>query len=378
MTNHELRGDSKMENINTETMKQFEQLLKFESKINNQRKEYEKNKEAEMKKRHEAAKAKQAEIEKSNDAKRKDYEAKLLEWQQTVNQIDYHSNWWLSQGLCGLDGGKIVGLFNKRCSICKYPPGTLPSKPPSPNQPAYVNTYVEVDELPLFPEPSISDMADKILPELGGIKWKVLDVQDGKALLLTEDILEIRAYHSTEMPITWEKCDLRRYLNNDFFNGFADHEKKLIVETKLQNKKNIWYDTLGGSDTNDKVFMLSMEEADKYFGNSQDYLSKRRKNFNPSTNAFHSDSKGPLLSNKHDKKRKAARDLETAAAIEMFDAPGHSWWLRTPGWASDSAACVMNPGLINVSGISVNNFYAERGVSLDCGVRPAMWVDIQI
>ena len=364
-----------MANIKTETLEHFAKLLEIEQKIRSQRDEYERYREAEMKKRRNAAAEKSEQIEKNNSAKKKDYEAKLLEWQQVVNQIDYYSNWWLSQGLCGLDGGKIIGLFSKKCSICKYPAGTLPSKPPPPNQPMYENTYVEVDEPPLFSEPSIADMAADIRPNFGGYEWwKVLDVKDGKALLLSDLILDIRAYHSNEMPITWEKCDLRRYLNNNFFNGFVDYEKKLIVETKVQNENNLWDGTPGGPDTNDKIFLLSIEEADRYFGNSQDYQSKRSKNFNPSTKTFYNDANGMVLSNKHDHSRRAARDSATAAGLSWFDnAPGHNWWLRTPGRAG--AACVMTVGVIVVEGVSVNNNH--NGVSYDCGVRPAMWVNLQ-
>jgi len=55
----------------------------------------------------------------------------------------------------------------------------------------------------------------------GGIEWRVLDVQDGKALLLSEYFLTpwryIR-YHNIFTEVTWENSDIRWWLNNDFYH----------------------------------------------------------------------------------------------------------------------------------------------------------------
>jgi hypothetical protein len=40
--------------------------------------------------------------------------------------------------------------------------------------------------------------------QFGGYTWRVLDLQGGRALLISEYILEIRPYHDTWEPITWE------------------------------------------------------------------------------------------------------------------------------------------------------------------------------
>jgi hypothetical protein len=87
-------------------------------------------------------------------------------------------------------------------------------------------------------------------PKLGDIipfgeyHWRVLDVQEGKALIITEDVVEERVYHSESAPITWEECDLKKYLNGEFLDKFNDECKRLI---------------------DSDIFLLSIEEAEKYF-----------------------------------------------------------------------------------------------------------------
>jgi len=115
-----------------------------------------------------------------------------------------------------------------------------------------------------------------IIP-FGNYKWRVLDVQDGNALIITEDVIEERPYNEENEGVTWRTCDLRKYLNNEFLRKFTKEQQGRIVEKKIPNPDNLWYGTKGGRDTRDKVFLLSLEEVDKYFGNSGDYLNKRRK-----------------------------------------------------------------------------------------------------
>lgn len=103
------------------------------------------------------------------------------------------------------------------------------------------------------------------------IQWKVLTIEDNKALLITVNGLEAISY-SEAMDITaynddslsWETSYLRLWMNKDFFNkAFTDEEKKQIAKTKIENK-----DDFGRYTTNDAVFSLSISEADKYFVNA--------------------------------------------------------------------------------------------------------------
>ena len=170
---------------------------------------------------------------------------------------------------------------------------------------------------------SKTKVGDKI--QLGGISWLVLTVEGGKTLVISENVLELRAYHSELVDITWEKCTLREYLNNSFYNStFSEQEKARIAATKLVNADNPEYGTPGGNDTTDKVFLLSGDEANKYFPDN--------------------------------------------ASRVMNDMNGKScfWWLRSSGTSKSNAAAVYYDGEVSFFGY---------GVTFDYGVRPALWLN---
>jgi hypothetical protein len=88
----------------------------------------------------------------------------------------------------------------------------------------------------------------------GKYNWRVLDVADGKALVITEGIIEERRFD--ENSNDWASSEIRGYLNNEFYNSFSADEKKRIASN------------------DDKIFLLSKEEAEKYFsGDSERALS---------------------------------------------------------------------------------------------------------
>ena len=50
------------------------------------------------------------------------------------------------------------------------------------------------------------------------IEWLVLDVQGNKVFLVSRYNLDVQPYNKTSGSVTWEKCTLRTWLNNDFLN----------------------------------------------------------------------------------------------------------------------------------------------------------------
>jgi len=193
----------------------------------------------------------------------------------------------------------------------------------------------------------------------GEWNWRVLDVQDGKALIITENLIEPRPYNVELTEVTWEKCTLREYLNGEFLQKFTAEEQRRIAETRVSNPYNLWYGTNGGNDTNDKVFLLSLEEVDKYFGDSGDYQNKRRMRYEgqyPNGKWVAADD-GPAFSNANDSDR-----------IAKYNDAASWWWLRSPGFSSSYAAFVLYDGNVHVYGISVNFDYG--------GVRPALWLNL--
>ena len=106
------------------------------------------------------------------------------------------------------------------------------------------------------------------------IEWIVLDVEDGRSLLISRYALDTVPYHTENINITWEKCFLRSWLNSDFLQtAFSDTEQSLILEAEVDNSQkqgfrrwNNWKKTKGGKDTEDRIFLLSYLEANQYLG----------------------------------------------------------------------------------------------------------------
>jgi len=192
--------------------------------------------------------------------------------------------------------------------------------------------------------------------QFGDYMWFVLDVQNDKALLITEDIIEKRSYNDAWTGVTWETCGLRKYLNGKFLQKFTKEDQRKIVETQISNPDNLWYGTPGGWNTFDKVFLLSLEEVDRYFGNSGDYQNKRRKGYEHGK--WVTTNNGWYLSNAHDGDRAA-----------KFGNEACWWWLRSPGSIGSRAADVAGSGDVYIIGGDV--------IVASGGVRPALWLNLK-
>ena len=94
------------------------------------------------------------------------------------------------------------------------------------------------------------------------IKWRVLSVDGDDAFLLADQNLDCQPYNEENADVTWESCTLRRWLNSSFLsNAFSAEEQSAIKETTVVNKANSTYVTVEGNDTNDKVYLLSLDEV---------------------------------------------------------------------------------------------------------------------
>ncbi len=111
------------------------------------------------------------------------------------------------------------------------------------------------------------------------IEWFILDMEDGQATLLSVYLLDGHRYHPEEMDkITWEDCELRAWLNDDFLNAaFTEAEQEHIAVTNVINEDNPIYGTPGGNDTADKIWLLSLGELEKYFHISVEEGIERQK-----------------------------------------------------------------------------------------------------
>ena len=95
------------------------------------------------------------------------------------------------------------------------------------------------------------------------IDWVVLDKQDGKVLLLSRYCL---CGVSGESFVTWESSEERTWLNDNFYNmSFSTAQQQNICTTTIHTPDNSNTGTPGGNDTEDKIFVLSVEEVEQYF-----------------------------------------------------------------------------------------------------------------
>ena len=171
-------------------------------------------------------------------------------------------------------------------------------------------------------EPLLDSRIGNLL-NFGGIDWRILDVQNGEALIISEDILFVLPYHSQRSEITWEYSDLRAFLNGEFYEvTFSAEERERIIETT--NDSSRLY-TSGKHITTDKIFLLSLHELDYYL----------------------IDRKGVPLSN------------------------FNWWWLRSPGASS---------GVAIICGFDDRGMFFTSSVFVDeaRGVRPVLWLKLEI
>ena len=176
------------------------------------------------------------------------------------------------------------------------------------------------------------------------IEWLVLKKSGTKVLLISRYALDYKKYHNQFEDITWENCDLRKWLNGEFLkSAFSASEQKKIALTKLANDNNAKYGTLGGNSTEDKVFCLSIAEAGSLFEDDDSRICV------PTPYAL---SKGCWKSSDN-----------------VIDGRGCcSWWLRSPGCNQIIAAIVFTFGSLNLVGLGV--------LSDSNAVRPALWVNL--
>jgi len=173
------------------------------------------------------------------------------------------------------------------------------------------------------------------------IEWIVLDINDdGDALLISKYILDSLPFNEEAKNMTWEKCSLRKWLNEDFYNSaFGEDEQKKILLSKLKNPDNIEFGVPGGNDTEDKIFLLSIDEVYALF---------------------------PKATDRRCLPSELAKEHGIMTSMKGSSKGCSPWWLRSPGKDALSAACVRDFGYPLNSGYFV--YYPGYGV------RPAMWV----
>lgn len=190
------------------------------------------------------------------------------------------------------------------------------------------------------------------------IEWRVLAKEGEKMLIISEYALEFMPFFDEDWDevqddtdfLYWKISPLRKWLNGTFLReSFTARERGKILTTTLKN------DGDPGGNTEDKIFLLSVEELHKYIDNAGASILSNRMCL--PTDFIFSSNKG-LCSNFFKKGDKGCCD----------------WWLRTSRHEQMDRFVDNEFLYVNYSEgpISVNDRFSYT----DFGVRPAMWIKI--
>ncbi|MBO4562389.1 MAG: hypothetical protein J5772_02120 [Clostridia bacterium] len=183
------------------------------------------------------------------------------------------------------------------------------------------------------------------------VEWIVLDKDGSKLMLITKDAVDALPYmrydyERQNMNVTWSNSLLREWLNDTFLKtAFNEGESRMVQRTRLVTND-------GGSGTQvtvDKVYVLSTQEANKYFADDEArkcYATKYALGFG----AYRSSIDNTCL-----------------------------WWLRTPNTEDVEMVEIVDESNIRYRvfciGTAGQIIYAGHEILNTYGVRPVVWVD---
>jgi len=170
------------------------------------------------------------------------------------------------------------------------------------------------------------------------IEWLVIDSDDSSVLLLSKYCLASLPWHNSRETVTWDNSDIRAWLNGEFYRtAFTAEEQAAILPSVLDNGDDLGYGTPVGGNTEDRVFLLSANEA-------LSLLSEGRRAAEPTAYALR-------------------QGAYTNSAGDC------AWWLRSPGMTETSPAYFASAGEIGSRAHHVDETII--------GVRPAIWIQYQ-
>ncbi len=178
----------------------------------------------------------------------------------------------------------------------------------------YAQAKVKVGDIVTFGRyPQNADGTDKT-----PIEWQVLATDGKTATLISRYALDCKPYNTKSKDVTWETCSLRRWLNGTFLQAAFSAEEQKRLQT-VQTDKNPSYSTNPGKAIQDRVYLLSIREAGKYFSTKSARVCKP---------TAYAKAQGEFMNitNSSDARR---------------------WWLRSPSSFTEFAADVDYDGSVN-------------------------------
>jgi hypothetical protein len=217
------------------------------------------------------------------------------------------------------------------------------------------------------------------------IEWRVLDIDAaGQLLVISDKVLERKEYNETYpgyRGITWEKSTIRSWLNgyaasynrngvnytsNNFIDAaFTAEEQAKIIASIVPAHKNPYNERSNpGTATTDKIFLLSIVEAQQYFANDTARLADATRYVVKQGLHVRGTDTVSTSGGTHSKDG-------TCTNVHCYI----NWWLRSPGSSGDindngyslNAVMLNNDGGVLGDGRPVNSDFT--------GVRPALWLN---
>lgn len=191
------------------------------------------------------------------------------------------------------------------------------------------------------------------------VVWKY-DEARNRALLVSRYGLDTHPF-DTDAYYGWAPSEMRRWLNNDFWNtAFSADEQSLIETTTIVTHDNrLWRQYWeqseyvdGGSTCEDKLFLLSLEEVLEHCGVKTIGAQWKPRAQMRLLSTAEATAHGAYLSDQAD----AEHQIDGSACTW--------WWLRSPGGSSVGASFVYADGSLGRKRVSDTNI---------C-VRPALWL----
>ncbi len=169
----------------------------------------------------------------------------------------------------------------------------------------------------------------------------IFDDADYKSALKYADGYQRSIYEEEEKTINEiQKDTLEISREEEPFDGFISFkEQAAIAQTTVTADKNPEYDTDSGNATTDKVFLLSIDEANKYFSSDSARQCKL-----------------------------TAYTVVNGTYTSNSNSGSHGWCLRSPGRFQDNATRVNGVGSVYYYGNNVRNG--------NYTVRPALWISL--
>ena len=193
------------------------------------------------------------------------------------------------------------------------------------------------------------------------IEWLVLDRDGNKALVISKYGLDCQPYNEEYKEVTWETCTLRTWLNGTFYNSaFSSSDQNRIQTTLVIADRSPTYESNPGNNTQDKIFLLSVDEAKRYFSSDEARMCA------PTPYAKAQGVWTP--------ENKDWDGIEAHYKVDGMFACW--WWLRSPGDTSIGASNIYHNGSISSSPVSHDEQYGylHYDDKYYKAVRPAMWI----